>query len=70
MNGAARTRLSRSRQAAGRKVLRVEVEFNSTSGALFAAGLLQESEIDDEAAVSRALEKVIALLPAQLNTEL
>ena len=65
--GAARTRLYRSRLASGRAVLRVEVDFNATSGALFAAGLLSEAEIDDEAAISRALERVIDLLPARLN---
>ena len=64
--GAARLRLHRRRQAAGRAVLRVEVDFNATSGALFAAGLLQEDEIDDPAAVARAVERVIALLPVRL----
>ena len=61
--GAARTRLCRKRQKDGYSVLDVCVNFNSTSGALFAAGLLQEEEIDDPAAVRRALEKIIALLP-------
>jgi hypothetical protein len=66
-NGARRMRAHRSRQAAGRVTLRVDIDFNATSGALFAAGFLSETEIDDAAAVARAVERVIALLPVRLN---
>jgi hypothetical protein len=65
-NGAARTRLHRSRQANGRAVLRICVDLNAVSAALAEAGLLSETEIDDTEAVGRALEKVVALLPVRL----
>lgn len=67
VSGADRSYRWRLRDKAGRKVLNVDVDFNRTSGALFAAGLIHENEIDDTAAVTRALERVIALLPEQLK---
>jgi hypothetical protein len=67
--GALRQRLHKARQAAGRAVLRVEVDFTAISGALFDAGLLEEGEIDDPEAVSRALEKAVAVLPERLSVE-
>jgi hypothetical protein len=67
--GAERVRLHRKRLAVGRAVLRVEVDFNATSAALFSAGFIREGEIDDPEAVASALERVIALLPERLNTE-
>jgi len=66
-NGARRMRAHRSRQAAGRVSLRIECDLNVTSEALFAAGLLSEDEIDDAAAVARAVERVIALLPVRVT---
>ena len=69
MSGADRSYRWRLRDKAGRRVLNVEVDFNRTSAALFAAGLIHENEIDDIAAVTRAVERVIALLPEQLNGE-
>jgi hypothetical protein len=60
-----KVRRHRERVAAGRCILPVEVNFNSLSAALVAAGFLDERDCDDRDKVAAAAGRVLDLLATE-----
>ena len=62
MNSANRMKVLRQRRAAGLSVLTVTVELNRLTEVLIDAGWLEAWDQDDQAAIGRAVERLLASL--------
>ena len=60
-SAAARQRLYRQRQRAGRAVLPVEADLVALEQRLLDVGLLRAAEVEDKDALARALQRVVEL---------